>query len=287
LSRLALGTVQFGLNYGISNTHGQTGFDEVKKILQKAAQLGIDTLDTARGYGDSEQVIGNCNSKSFKIVSKFPGTVHSIEELKVSLKMSLLNLQTGSLYAYMAHDADALLKNPVLWESLKELKEAGAVQKIGYSLYNPDQLQQLLQMKCLPGIVQLPYNFIDRRFEKYFPLLKSLDCEVHVRSVFLQGLFFLQPASLTTFFEPVKPLLLLLRERFKSENEIAGFLMNFILRTSSIDKLVFGVNTLAQLEENISNLQLTAAEKQFNWDEPVPLDILMPNKWPKQIFAHE
>jgi aryl-alcohol dehydrogenase-like predicted oxidoreductase len=280
LSRLALGTVQFGLDYGISNTNGKTNAEEVKEILRSASEAGIDTLDTAAGYGDCEKIIGNCNSQQFKIVSKFSGTVHSAEELSQSLEQSLVNLKRASLYGYLAHDADTLLKQPDLWQSLLDMKHKGSIKKIGYSLYLPEQLEQLLAIDCIPGIVQVPYNFIDRRFEKYFEQLKSLGCEIHARSAFLQGLFFLEPAVLSSFFKPVQSLLVELKQQFKSNNELAGFLMSFVLKNNSIDKLVFGINTTAQLLENINNLQLNTASVMINWHADIPEEILMPNKWP-------
>lgn len=280
LSRLALGTVQFGLDYGISNTTGKTNFKEVEKILIAAGEAGVDTLDTATGYGDSEAIIGNCNSQHFNIISKFSGAVRSAKDLNISVEQSLLNLKRNSLYGYLAHDADTLIKYPAVWQSLLDLKAKGSIKKIGYSLYLPQQLEQLLSINYTPEIIQIPYNFIDRRFEKYFKHLKSLGCEIHVRSAFLQGLFFLNPKELTSFFEPVKPLLLELRQHFSGNNEIAAFLMDFVLQSHNIDKLVFGVNTQIQFYENIQNLLQYPSLVKINWQGNLPEEILMPNKWP-------
>lgn len=279
-SRLAIGTVQFGLDYGISNLSGKTRVEEVEKILNKAREYKINTLDTANAYGDSEQVIGKANSKDFNVVSKFPAKVITNEDLRTSLQLSLHNLKTNCLYGYLAHDADVLLKYPVLWKSLLELKKEKLVEKIGYSLYLPSQLEQLLSLNYTPDIVQVPYSFIDRRFEKYFTKLKSLGCEIHVRSVFLQGLFFLDPKQLQSFFDPIKPLLIELQHRFSDNKQMAGFLMNFVLSKPEVDKLVFGVNTEAQFVENIMNLELNPNNANINWNENVSEDILMPNKWP-------
>lgn len=286
-SRLALGTVQFGLDYGISNTIGKTKDEEVRKILDAALTTGINTLDTASSYGDSEKIIGNYNSQAFNIISKFPCTVQSAEDLKVSFELSLLNLKTSFLYGYLAHDADMLLKYPGLWQSLEEIKNKGSIKKIGFSLYRPQQLEQLLAMNYIPCIVQVPYNFIDRRFEKYFLQLKSLGCEIHVRTAFLQGLFFFDPDKLSSFFDGVKPLLLQLRQHFPGNEQIAAFLMKFVLSNMSVDKLVFGVNTKAQFQENIDSLQLNTEKLHIDWNEDLPEEILMPDKWPKQFFINE
>lgn len=284
-SRLAIGTVQFGLDYGISNVIGKTATDEVEKILSRAREYKIDTLDTASAYGNSEQVIGKSNSKDFNIISKFPAIVKTEEELRESFQLSLQNLNTNSLYGYLAHDADMLIKHPVLWQSLLELKNEKLVEKIGYSLYLPSQFEKLLSLNYIPNIVQVPYSFLDRRFEKYFSKLKSTGCEIHVRSVFLQGLFFLDPVRLSTFFDPIKPLLVDLQQRFSDNKQLASFLMNFILNKTEIDKLVFGVNTESQLIENIMNLELDLKDMNINLNVSVKDDILMPNMWPKNLLT--
>ncbi|MDX2171928.1 MAG: aldo/keto reductase [Bacteroidota bacterium] len=280
VSRIALGTVQFGLNYGVSNVSGKTDSDEVFKILNTAYKFGIHTLDTAIAYGDSEQVIGTISLNEFDIVSKFPTTVKTSKDLRIALQQSLQNLNTPVLYGYLAHNADSLIHHPELWQTLLEFKTEKIVKKIGYSLYLPNQLEQLLALNYLPDIIQVPYSFVDRRFEPHFKHLKSIGCEIHARSAFLQGLFFLNPTSLDSFFEPIKPLLLQFREIFSDNNQIAGFLMNFVLSKVEVDKLIFGVNTEVQLIENISNLQLKASTKHIHWNEYVSDDILMPNKWP-------
>ncbi|MBC7757325.1 MAG: aldo/keto reductase, partial [Phormidesmis sp. FL-bin-119] len=103
--RYILGTVQFGLNYGISNDKGQTTKMEIGNILSKSLQFGVDMLDTASAYGESEKSIGKHISRSFKIISKFPGSVKCSDDIKASLNESLLNLNVESLYGYLAHDA--------------------------------------------------------------------------------------------------------------------------------------------------------------------------------------
>lgn len=280
ISRLALGTVQFGLEYGISNKNGRTSLNEVRDILQIAFQSGIDTLDTASSYGDSETAIGASKRAKFNIVSKFPASINSDAELSNSLATSLANTKSDCLYGYMAHDADALIKNKTLWQSMKQFRDAGKVQKIGYSLYTPLQLEALYEMGLVPDIVQVPYNFLDRRFEIFFDQLKSDGCEIHVRSVFLQGLFFLGPKELGEFFKPIKPLLGLLQEHFSDNKTTAAFLINFVLSNPLVDKLVFGVNTTLQLQENIDALSKETEYPNIQYDSNIPEEILMPNKWP-------
>lgn len=279
VEKLALGTVQFGLNYGISNATGQTDREEIMNILAAASQMGVNMLDTASVYGESEKLIGEIDSHSFKIVSKFPAVANSLD-LITCLKDSLSKLKVNSLYGYLAHDADTLLRNPTIWLDLQELKNEEIVSKIGYSLYQPQQLADLLNAGCKPDIVQIPYSFADRRFEKQFNELKDIGCEIHVRSVFLQGLFFLIPADLGRFFDPAKPMLQALRNHFNSNNQIASFLLNFAIAQPQIDKIVFGVNTATQFMQNVKDIDIEYLPFDFE-DVEIPEDILLPYKWPK------
>jgi aryl-alcohol dehydrogenase-like predicted oxidoreductase len=280
LARLGLGTVQFGMNYGISNKDGQTDRVEITNILSKALELGVDTLDTASGYGRSEQMIGENDANRFKIISKFPANVKSEQDLMESLKCSISDLRITSLYGYLAHDAVGLLRSPQIWQALQECKDSGLVTKVGYSLYNPNQLEDLLAADYIPDLVQLPFNLLDRRFEKYFSSLSDLGCEIHVRSVFLQGLFFVNPTKLPDFFLPVKPILKRIQDFFVSPNEIASFLIKFVLSRPEINKVIFGVNSEAQLVQNVAHIGMDGTFFTYdNWEE-IPDRILMPNKWP-------
>lgn len=280
INRLALGTVQFGLDYGISNTIGKTSGDEVIKILNTASQFGINTIDTARAYGDSETVLGKNNITYFNIVSKFPKSVTTTQTLIESLNETLNHLKINSLYGYMAHDADSLLKNDYLWDELLSLKDKGIVKKIGYSLYDTEQLDALLSKKYLPQIVQVPYNFLDRRFENYFIELKALNCEIHTRSAFLQGLFFLNPSKLDPFFEPVKALLIELKNKLNDNKSIASFLLRFVLKNKNVDKVVFGVTSNNELLDNVEQIVSGKKEIQIEFNNIIPNEILIPSFWP-------
>jgi aryl-alcohol dehydrogenase-like predicted oxidoreductase len=164
---------------------------------------------------------------------------------------------------------------------MKQLKEEGSVSKIGYSLYLPLQLEKLLEAGFIPDLVQVPFNFLDRRFEKYFAVLSSMGCEIHIRSAFLQGLFFLNPDQLSSFFTPVKSILLELQSAFPNKSNLAGYLMNFVLNNRDIGKLVFGVNTHDQLLQNVNSLKHGISEGRYSWKEDLPEDILRPDKWPQ------
>lgn len=250
--KITLGTVQFGIQYGISNTHGVPSDSELESIFSVASDLGIQQLDTAKAYGNAEERIGKLSNSKFDIITKFPN-VDSKEDLELALSESLQKLNVASVYGYLAHNADVLIQNPSLWKVLLEAKKEGKIKKIGYSLYNPEQLERLLDLNCIPDLVQLPYSILDRKFEKQLSILKQLGTEVHVRSVFLQGLYFMNPNKLPEKLQPLQNSLVELKNLCIEKNVSVGAVaLNYVISNPNIDKLVIGIETAEQLRENIN-----------------------------------
>lgn len=250
--KITLGTVQFGIQYGISNTHGVPSDNELNSIFIVASKLGIQQLDTAKAYGNAEERIGKLNNSKFDIITKFPN-VDSKEDLELALSESLQELNVSSIYGYLAHNADVLIQNPSLWKVLLEAKKDGKIKKIGYSLYTTEQLEQLLDLNCIPDLVQLPYSILDRKFEKQLTVLKQLGTEVHVRSVFLQGLYFMNPNELPEKLKPLQDSLAELKNLCMQDNVSVGEVaLNYVISNPNIDKLVIGIETAEQLIENIN-----------------------------------
>lgn len=185
--KIALGTAQWGMNYGISNSDGIPNNEELKTIINLAKKNQITFLDTASGYGNAEQRIGNLTNNEFNIITKV-GNINLENSIKNQLTKSLKNLKTESVYGCLFHNVDELLKNPSLWEEIQTQKKEGLVKKVGYSLYHPHELEKLIQLNYIPELIQIPFNLLDRRFEPYFKKLKRMKIEIHVRSIFLQGL---------------------------------------------------------------------------------------------------
>ena len=186
-NKIILGTVQFGLDYGVSNKKGIPSNNELNEIFSIAKVSGISVLDTAPSYGNAEKRIGDFSHENFKIITKI-NNIDSAETLQNSINNSLNNLKSNFLYGCLFHNVNELFQNLYLWEELNNFKKLGLIKKIGVSLYHPKNLENLLSLKIIPDIVQIPFNIIDRRFESYFERLKNLNIEIHVRSIFLQGL---------------------------------------------------------------------------------------------------
>lgn len=273
--KLGLGTVQFGLPYGISNEKGQTSSQEVRGILHLAKQKGIEVLDSASAYGNAEEVLGRNNLRDFKIVSKFmpPSAGGGISR---HLGQSLQKLKIPALYAYLAHRPLELLKSPGQWEELEILKNEGKVGKIGFSLNEPEELEKLLDNGFMPDLVQVPYNYFDRRFEKDIIKLKNAGCEIHTRSAFLQGLFFIKPGDLDGFFEEVKPIL---GELQGQHGSLPGKLLKFAMEKPFIDKVIIGVESERQLFQNIKDIKDAADLPKLK--QKISNEILIPSGWPK------
>lgn len=251
ICKLGLGTVQFGLSYGINNSNGVPGNDEIKKIFTDAYESGIQILDTALGYGDAEIKIQQFSGQKFKVVTKFP-MVKNSEELTAQLNTSLSRLKARAVYGYLAHNSDNLITHPGLWQTLLQAKEKKQIAKIGYSLYSCEQLEKLLELKMIPDMVQLPYSLLDRRFEIFLPQLKKLGAEIHVRSVFLQGLYYINPSELPEKLKKLKPNLDELQKCCKTFDVAIGSLaLNFVLDNKSIDHIIIGVDSAKQLNQNI------------------------------------
>jgi len=254
-NKIVLGTAQFGLDYGISNKKGQIPKNEVFEILTESIKSGIDVLDTAYAYGNSELVIGNYLKKHgnvFKIISKLPDC--DPRDVKNIFESSLERLGVDVLYGYMCHSFQHCIDNPEIWNILEELKSEGKIEKIGLSLYYPSELKYIIEKKIDIDIIQVPYNIFDRRFEQYFPVLKDKGIEIFVRSVFLQGLVFKEPSELDDYFEKISSKIANLHS-LASELDIpiAALCLNFAVLNEFVDEVVGGVDSVQNLKDIVSS----------------------------------
>lgn len=285
-SKLALGTAQFGLDYGISNARGKIPKKEAFEILRLASSRGVKTIDTAQGYGESESVIGEfigLEKASFRIVSKL--SKESLKEPRDFLEKSLARLNSKKLYGLLFHDFDSFRQDTACWDKMEGLKAEGKIEKTGFSLYYPHEAEYIIAKGIPADIVQVPYSVFDQRFAGLFPMLKKRGIEIHARSVFLQGLVFKSPESLGPCLLPVKEKLLeLKRISGESRLSVAGLCINFAAKNPLIDRVVVGVGSLENFRENLSLLGSKKIEKFY----PGLLDlkednekIILPFNWGK------
>jgi aryl-alcohol dehydrogenase-like predicted oxidoreductase len=267
--KLALGTAQFGLDYGISNTQGQVCLSEVNKILTLARQENIDTLDTAPAYGDSENVLGKTGLASqFNIISKIPALKSNDISIEQYIETSLQQINIEKFSAVLFHHVDDIISSPLAqkrFDSLLKQKELGRITKIGISVYKPEQLEFCVRHYPI-DIVQLPLNCIDQRFinTNWLDKLADTNIEIHCRSIFLQGLLLMEPKSLPSYFSLFKKYF----QRFSdTANQLKISPLSLALaighQHDSIEKIVVGCCNEKQLSEIIS--AYTAA-KEINED---------------------
>jgi len=276
IAKIGLGSVQFGLPYGINNQNGQTSPAEVAAILDVAAENGIRILDTASGYGTAESVLGATHKHRFSIVSKFmpPEAGTTIE---TQLNQSLSLLQTKQLYGYLAHRPLALLEFPQQWLELQELKKQHKIQKIGFSLNEPSDYEALKLKGYVPDLVQVPFNYFDNRFADIMQELHTQGCEIHVRSAFLQGLFFKDVIELPDFFDEIKTELSDLQKSFG--DSLKGALLKYVLNFDFVDHVIIGVETKNQLLNNFESLKVAADLPKRT--KVYSNQLVMPSHWPK------
>ena len=242
ITSFGLGTVQFGLDYGVSNKAGKIEPAEVARIIQLAYNDGVQVIDTAQGYGNSEKILGEIGVPGFKVITKMSkeGCLHS----------SLENLRLESLYGLLAHNVDEVIEAEELWDRFSCYKEDGLVEKIGVSVYNGKQIDAVLDRYEI-DIIQLPINIYDQRLLKsgHLKELKSRGVEIHARSVFLQGLVFLSFANLPKYFNGYRDVIESFAYFIKS-NDISAIeaALGFVNSIEEIDNIVVGVNNIEQFK---------------------------------------
>lgn len=300
VSKLGVGTVQFGLDYGVSNQVGQTSLSETLATIELLWDAGVTLFDTAPAYGEAEVRLGEAKAlnpdkaTAMRVVTKCP-SVSGLQRsasasgmsvaryLAHSFEQSCHRLEQNKLYGLLVHSVQEIYKPGAaqLWEALQGLKEMGLVKKIGVSVYDPANIDQLLRLG-VPDIVQLPFNVMDQRFltNGYLTDLKSLNIEIHSRSVFLQGLLLMPLDRVPPYFNEYKHLLEEWQEAIRSDGITAldGALM-FTLQQPMIDYVICGACDRAQWQELIRASQ--RVDRKITWHEnaDTELGLINPTQW--------
>lgn len=282
-NKIVLGTVQFGINYGINNKTGQVPFEEVCKIINIAKKNGIMTLDTSSAYGTSENVLGmalKACTTEFKVISKYPKSDQSVRD---TFMRSLDNLGVESLYGYLVHDYEYYREHPFFYNDMLALKNEGLIKKIGFSIYTIDELHYLLNQHVLFDIIQFPYNIFDRQFEPYMSKLSEMDVEIHTRSAFLQGLFFKNTNTLSGRLKPLKRYLDDLHDYCNQYGiTIEQIAFGYVLSNEYIQGALIGVDNHIQLECNLQAASYKISKKDIDFIKSINIqekELLNPSNW--------
>ena len=289
--QLGLGTAQFGLHYGITNERGHVPDGDIATILRRCADSGIETIDTAHSYGDSEAAIGrNSLNPAFEIITKTPKLGHAASRQEVvallleAFHQSLEKLRRQSLHALLIHDPTDLFGpyGDALWTAMEALKADGLVQAIGVSVYEGPEIQHALDRYPI-DIVQLPWSPVDHRLEKDGKLaqLAQSGVEVHARSIFLQGLLLQYPSRIPERFGPIRAAVQAMDKHFAElgVSRLEGILALAFAR-AEIARFIIGVTSVTELAAVIEAAQRA---QSVTGVRPITTDIdpiyLNPSKW--------
>ena len=287
-SKLILGTVQFGLDYGVNNTTGKPSKENIKSILDSAYNSGIQLLDTAEAYGDSQNKIGeyhNNSTNKFNVITKFSSNVEGfslniIERVYNNLKI----LDVDKLYCYMFHSFDDFNKYFEKYrKDLLILKRDGIINNIGVSLYSNDELESVLKFNEIT-LVQLPFNLLDNNNKRgnIIKKAKAKGIEIHTRSAFLQGLFFKNTSEFSVKIKPLEPYLNLLNDLCDEDYKMNDLALNYVCNQKNIDKVLIGVDNVQQLESNILSEKKHIEKELTNNIEVIDVKetkLLNPSNW--------
>ena len=304
LSRLALGTVQLGMVYGINNRTGQPSGGEVTRIFDAAFEGGITVLDTAYAYGNSEQVLGTTLAElrppeELTIVTKLkplPAEEMTLEDLRAeveeSLETSLRRLRQDRIPIYLLHRAEHLTaREGAIVDHLLRLRDQDRIGHLGASIYTPEQAETALAMEGIEAI-QVPFNLFDPRLLRsgFFERARDRGVAVFVRSVFLQGLIPMAPENVPEALGDVLPFKRILDEFCERDGRSAAELaLQFVLAQTRGSSLVVGVERSSQVRENLRLFEAPPLPDALVEEIPrrlngLPEHILNPSFW-KELLS--
>ncbi len=283
-NKIILGTVQFGLDYGINNRMGQPDSKKVFEILELAAAEGIEILDTADAYGSASEILGEFNKTQqnpFKINTKFKA---GREPISKQLLISLEKLCVQVINTYFFHSFEDFQKFPELLTRLIYLKQKNLIKKTGVSVYGNDEFEIAVNTPEV-DVIQLPFNLLDNRCQrgKLMTLAKEQGKELQVRSVFLQGLFFMPGKDIPAKLSPLKPYLEKIRALARESNLAMECLaLMYALSQPEIDHVIIGVDNPEQLRKNLKAAQQSLDAnilEVINQIAVAETELLYPKNW--------
>ncbi len=289
LSKLSLGTVQFGLDYGIANIQGQPSQEDVDNIIQYVYENDINCFDTAQAYGNSEEVLGKAinDKKDIFVISKLKSELFK-SDLLGNINKSLINLKIDLLYGLLLHDSELLYD----WKDeytviIDRLIEKKIIKYFGVSIYTNEDFELAIKNPSIK-FIQIPFNIFDQRAisEEWLKKAKKNNKLIFIRSVFLQGLLLMDINKVPENLEIAKKYLHLFESYCNrmeiSKNELALSFVNTIAKESLI---LFGCDNIDQAQENIisfnnlKELDQAIIKNIINDFKDIDDTIYNPTKW--------
>ena len=257
--KLILGGAQLGNKYGIySKASKMKNLNELKKIFEFSAKNKLEFIDTAQDYKNSEKIIGQLSKNKFKIISKInldPKLSFKDLELIIfkKINISLRKLKIKKINILLLHNFDRFINNEnylsKIYKVLVKLKNNGIILKVGISTYYPEKIHKFFKIFKY-DVVQVPLNIFDQRllFSKFYNLKSFKNVEIHVRSVFLQGV--LLKKKYPTYFDKWEKKIKTYIDFLQKNNiDPIHFCLSFVLGAKKVRKVIIGVQNLYQLKE--------------------------------------
>lgn len=276
-----------GLSYGINNSTGKVSFEDSCKILSKAFEKGISTLDTAEAYGSAHRVIGDFHklnpSIRFNVITKIPHDI-KVEEIEEKIETYIQDLNVDYLEVLIFHSFDSYKNNSQILKRLNSLKSQGLIKNIGVSIYTNNQIEALLLDDAI-DVVQMPFNLLDNQSARgnLMQQLKDSGKIIHTRSAFLQGLFFTESSDMNPVSQKLSSELIEIKKIAKNENiSISNLALGYCLQQKNIDQVLIGVDSISQLIDNLESANCIISQdviEQINEVKVKDLDLLNPSLW--------
>jgi len=284
--KFILGSANFGTPYGISNPIKKISNHEIKKILRLAKKSKISQLDTAINYKNSEKLIGNfTNCNDFTIITKLPKIGKNISLVKKYVFQSLKKLKRKQVYGVLIHSIDDLSSINIkkIFLELEKLKNKNIIKTIGVSVYSEKNLTDIIK-KYNIDIVQFPASVFDLRFLKKNLLLrlKKKKIKILTRSIFLQGVIFLNKKTIMRKFKNYSKQILKFKKDFNNDKDkMINYCLGFIKNFKYIDGTIIGVNSSSNLLQILNNSKKKIKIKKPNKYSITNEKILIPYNWKK------
>ena len=288
-NKLVIGTANFGMAYGQGVNPEELSVSTIKNILQSANHHGISILDTAISYGDASKKLGSLGLKSWNVITKIPKISAEIEKVDNwvtnSITKSLEVMKIPSFEAILIHNPKDVtgVNGRELISSLKRIKEKGLTKKIGISIYEKSDLKQALDI-FQPDIIQCPFSILDNRMlqNNYLSKLSRLGIEIHVRSIFLQGLLIRNSKSIPDDFKKFKSFWAYWHLWLKSNKlEPVEACVRYVNSISEIDKIIVGVNSTLHLKEILNYYTKPPIYQVPSWNSVLKKELVDPRLWKK------
>lgn len=282
LSKISIGTANFGLKYGFGNNYQKIDISSARKIIGKAKQLGVNKIDTAFAYGDAEEILGEIGVRQFQITTKIDqksfGTLSTPIQIRNKILESIKRLKVNEIYALLAHNFSTIMDSENFAIAAFGLKKDGYIQKFGCSVYEPLEIERIENSYSL-DVYQIPISILDQRFVPVIESLQLSEKIIQARSVFLQGVLLEKDLKrIPETLQLNKTLQDWIQFISNANLDPIKLCIDYVLITQGIESVVLGLDSKEQLEQIVEKALSPVQESKFK-SQNDPGKLLDPRSW--------